>query len=164
MWHSRTSSSTPVGVAPSISRILSCAVSGSVSGVISTACGVIDRDTGRGGLGFNLCCDRTDIMLAALSVRTAPWRIRSLVPLHRGSRGEPGMANTSRLCSRASRDVINESDLSAASTTSTPWERPEISRFRAGKCRAVERVPTGCSQTSAPVAAIRSYRSSCSGG
>ena len=162
MWHSRTSSSTPVGVAPSISTILSCAVSGPVSGVISTGCGVLARVIT--GLGFNICCDRADIMSAALSVRTAPWRIRSLVPLHRGSRGDPGTANTSRPCSRASRDVINEPDLSAASTTSTPCERPEIRRFRAGKCRAVGRVPTGCSQTSAPVAAIRSYRSSCSGG
>lgn len=162
MWHSRTSSSTPVGVAPSNSMIFSCAVSGSVSGVISTGCGVITRDVTCCGL--SICCDRADTMSAALSVRIAPCRIRSLVPLQRGSRGEPGTANTSRPCSRARRDVISDPDFRAASTTSTPWESPEIRRFRAGKCRAVGRVPTGCSDTTTPVVAILFCRSSCSGG
>ena len=43
------------------------------------------------------------------------------------------MANTS-FCSSACRAVINEPDCSAASTTKTPCDRPEMMRLRRGKC------------------------------
>ena len=61
---------------------------------------------------------------------------------------EPGIANTSRPCVPASRAVISEPLLRAASTTSVPSARPLISRLRRGKfasqralCRAEIRSP-----------------------
>src|ERR1700756_276728 len=72
-------------------------------------------------------------------------RRRLLVPWQRGSSGEPGTASTSRPCSRAIRAVISEPDCRAASTTSTPRLRPEMSRLRLGKCLACGTVPGGIS-------------------
>ena len=57
---------------------------------------------------------------AAVSVRCAPWRIRSLAPRERGSSGDPGTANSSRPASWARRAVIRLPERSAASTTTTP--------------------------------------------
>src|SRR5262249_2234676 len=45
----------------------------------------------------------------------------------------PGTANTSRPCSPAKRAVISEPERSAASTTTTPSEIPEIRRLQRGK-------------------------------
>src|SRR5262249_2301919 len=45
----------------------------------------------------------------------------------------PGTANTSRPCSPAKRAVISEPERSAASTTTTPSEIPEITRLQRGK-------------------------------
>ena len=58
---------------------------------------------------------------------------KPFVPSLRGSSGEPGTAKTSRPCSPASRAVISDPERRAASTTTTPSERPEISRLRRGK-------------------------------
>ena len=49
---------------------------------------------------------------------------------------EPGTAMTSRPCSPARRAVMSEPDRAAASITSTPRERPDISRLRCGKFSA----------------------------
>jgi len=46
----------------------------------------------------------------------------------------PGTANTSLPSSRAKSAVIKEPLRSAASTTTTPRDKPLIIRFRAGKC------------------------------
>ena len=53
----------------------------------------------------------------ALSTSLAPWRSSAWQPRAWGEWIEPGMANTSRPCSAASRAVISEPDCSAASTT-----------------------------------------------
>ena len=47
-----------------------------------------------------------------------------------GQRGGPGTAKTSCPCSSASRAVISDPDLRAASTTSTPADKPEMIRLR----------------------------------
>ena len=65
--------------------------------------------------------------------RQAPCLSRLLVPAERGSSGLPGTAKTSRPCSPANRAVISEPERSAASTTTTPSEMPEIRRLRRGK-------------------------------
>ena len=65
--------------------------------------------------------------------RQAPCFSRLLVPAERGSSGLPGTAKTSRPCSPAKRAVISEPERSAASTTTTPSEMPEIRRLRRGK-------------------------------
>ena len=46
--------------------------------------------------------------------------------------------------------VISEPDRSAASITTTPRARPEISRLRRGKWRGSGAMPSGISETSAP--------------
>ena len=79
---------------------------------------------------------RTRSTSSAPSQSAAPWRIRSLVPLARGSSGEPGTASTSRPCSAARRAVISEPERSSASTTTTASDRPEMIRLRRGKSRA----------------------------
>ena len=72
-----------------------------------------------------------------------PARIRSLPPRARGSSGEPGTANTSRPSSWAMRAVIRLPERRAASTTTTPSDRPAMMRLRRGKCRACGAVPSG---------------------
>ena len=52
---------------------------------------------------------------------------------------EPGMAKTSRPATPASRAVISDPDFCAASTTSVPWLRPAMMRFRCGKHAAQRR-------------------------
>ena len=68
------------------------------------------------------------ITSAADLTRVAPSRSSWLVPRWRGSSG-PGTAMT-RACSAARRAVISEPDCGAASTTTMPRLRPEISRLR----------------------------------
>ena len=68
-----------------------------------------------------------------VSTSLAPWRIRAWQPRASGLWMEPGMANTSRPCSRAARAVIREPERSAASTTRVPRLRPLIMRLRRGK-------------------------------
>ena len=68
---------------------------------------------------------------------------------------EPGIANTSRPASRASRAVISEPERKAASTTSVPRARPAMMRFLIGKFSAREWVPIGNSLTIRPAAAMR---------
>ena len=68
---------------------------------------------------------------SADSVKIAPWRIKWLVPLARGSTALPGTAKTSRFCSSAIRAVIREPERGLASTMTTPLEMPEIRRLRA---------------------------------
>jgi len=84
--------------------------------------------TGRPRIGA-----RASTMSRAEVTRQAPCLRRLLVPAERGSRGLPGTAKTSRPCSPAKRAVISEPDRSAASTTTTPIEMPEIRRLRRGK-------------------------------
>jgi hypothetical protein len=69
-------------------------------------------------------------MSRALVTRHAPCFKRLLAPAERGSSGLPGTAKTSRPCSPANRAVIREPERSAASTTTTPSEIPEIRRLR----------------------------------
>jgi hypothetical protein len=112
------------------------------------------RAQGRGACGASgPSAARTS---AADSTRVAPSRSSWLVPRWRGSSGLPGTAMTSRPCSAARRAVISEPDCGAASTTTTPRLRPEISRLRRGKWRACGTAPSGRSETMAPHAAIRS--------
>src|SRR3989344_9353248 len=71
----------------------------------------------------------------------------------------PGTAKTSRPCSRAKRAVIRAPERSRASTTTTPFERPEIIRFRRGKFFFLAGGPGGFSEsTSPPSFFIRSAR------
>ena len=78
-------------------------------------------------------------MSRAQVTRQAPCFSRLLVPAERGSSGLPGTAKTSRPCSPARRAVISEPERSAASTTTTPSEMPEISRLRRGKSLSARR-------------------------
>src|SRR5436305_2582413 len=78
-------------------------------------------------------------MSAAVSVRVAPLRRRSLAPRLRGSSGEPGTAKTSRPCSSAKRAVISEPDFAAASTTTMPSAIPVAPREMAGLRLGAER-------------------------
>ncbi len=68
----------------------------------------------------------SSITSSAVSTSLAPSRIRRWQPRASGEWMEPGMANTSRPLSVARRAVISEPLLSAASTTSTPWDRPAM--------------------------------------
>jgi hypothetical protein len=54
---------------------------------------------------------------------------------------DPGIANTSRPASDASRAVISEPERSAASTTSVPSDRPAMMRLRCGKFSGSGGVP-----------------------
>jgi len=54
---------------------------------------------------------------------------------------EPGIANTSRPCSAASRAVMSEPEAGAASTTSVPRDKPAMMRLRCGKLGASGGVP-----------------------
>jgi hypothetical protein len=56
--------------------------------------------------------------------------MRPLQPCARGSSGLPGTAITSRPISAASRAVIKEPDLGAASTTTVPRLTPAMIRLR----------------------------------
>ena len=80
----------------------------------------------------------------------APDLMRALVPSARGSRGWPGMANTSRPCSPAMRAVMRVPDRRAASTISTPSASPEMMRLRRGKSWARGTKPGGFSVTRQP--------------
>src|SRR5207302_9287752 len=62
----------------------------------------------------------------------------------------PGTANTSRFCSSAQRAVIRVPLYSAASTTSTPIDRPLIIRLRMGKFCGAAKLVSGNSDNSAP--------------
>ena len=81
---------------------------------------------------FRRVCRASSISLADV-VKTAPSLISRLDPAARGSKGWPGTANTSRFCSPASLCRDEGPDRSAASTTTTPREEPEMIRFRRGK-------------------------------
>ena len=72
-----------------------------------------------------------------ISVRCAPWRIRSLAPAERGSSGEPGTPKSSRPASLAMRAVSSEPERCAASITTSPSASPAMIRLRLGKCRAL---------------------------
>src|SRR5579859_6825747 len=70
----------------------------------------------------------------------------------------PGMAKTSRPCFNAKPAVINAPLRSGASTTSTPMERPEMIRLRAGKLLPSGGMPGGYSlmRTPCPDSTMRS--------
>ena len=70
------------------------------------------------------------ITSAAFWTSVAPSRISPLQPCARGSSGAPGTAITSRPASVASRAVISEPDLGAASTTTVPSASPAMIRLR----------------------------------
>ena len=70
---------------------------------------------------------------STLSTSFAPCLISAWQPRDCGEWIEPGIANTSRPASCASRAVISEPDCSAASTTSVPRARPAMMRLRCGK-------------------------------
>src|SRR5262245_4682763 len=73
------------------------------------------------------------ITSAASVTGVAPCLSRPLVPSLRGSNGDSGTAKTSRPCSAANRAVMSDPEQRAASTTTTPIERPEMRRLRRGK-------------------------------
>ena len=98
--------------------------------------------------------EKTDRISSAVSTSCAPCRSKSWHPLARGEWMEPGMAKTSRPYSAAMRAVIRDPDWAAASMTSTPRDRPEISLLRRGKLVAMAGVPKGCSDTMQPAWAI----------
>ena len=102
--------------------------------------------TGRCSSSSTSCADSTSL---------APCRIRAWHPRDWGAWMEPGMANTSRPCSTASRAVINEPDANAASTTSVPCDSPAMMRLRLGKLAARGGVPRGYSLIRMPWAAMR---------
>ena len=86
---------------------------------------------------------------SAPSVRVAPWRIRSLVPRPAGRAASPAPRTPRGPARAARRAVISEPERSAASTTTTPSDRPEMIRLRRGKvaglrrrCRAASRLTT----------------------
>src|SRR4051812_50064902 len=79
--------------------------------------------------------------VGGLVTSVAPCLSRPLVPSARGSSGEPGTANTSRPCSFAIRAVISEPERRAASTMTTPTDRPEINRLRRGEGPPPRRPP-----------------------
>ena len=81
--------------------------------------------------------------------------------IERGARHRKDFA---ALFQRASRAVISEPKRLAASTTTSPRERPEISRLRRGKSRARGSHPSGISVKANPVGRMSSRRSACSGG
>ena len=112
-----------------------CGVAGRLgAAAIKGSRGCICRAIARGG-GVSRCNNGPSWVRisAAVSVRVAPLRSKSLQPRLRGSSGEPGTANTSRPCSSAKRAVISEPDFAAASTTTTPRAMPEMIRLRRGK-------------------------------
>ena len=129
---------------------------------------------GRSRFAFRFCAgtsrprprvgSSTAVTSAASVTRMAPCLSRPLVPSARGSSGEPGTAKTSRPCSPAMRAVISEPERFAASTMTTPTERPEISRLRRGKSRARGSQASGISDTAAPSARMSCSRSACSAG
>ncbi len=98
-------------------------------------------------------------MSSAVSTNFAPFLINALHPRASGLWMDPGIAKTSRPCSRASRAVINDPLWIAASTTRTPRLSPLITRFRRGKLQALGRVPGGNSLTRHPFSAI--FQASC---
>ena len=129
-WQRRTRSSTAVGEGPSrsITCRRACAESpGASGGFIPGPGGSAMSGAGpraNSGSAANPSrsgwSGRLSSTSARVSVRCAPWRIRSLAPRERGSSGEPGTANSSRPASWASRAVIRLPERSAASTTTTP--------------------------------------------
>ena len=91
----------------------------------------------------HLVLDSKFELLENIVVRFRPaWRrvlISAWQPRASGLWIEPGMANTSRPCSAASRAVISEPLWRAASTTSVPRLRPLMMRLRRGKLAAQRR-------------------------
>jgi len=80
----------------------------------------------------------------------APFLMRSFVPFDIGLVRFPGMAKTSRLCSRANLAVIRAPELSPASITRVPRLRPEMIRFLIGKLCLRGSVPIGYSEMRRP--------------
>jgi len=104
-------------------------------------------------IGCSSCGNSSSRMSSTVSVNFAPCLRRPCVPRLVGASIGPGTANTSRPCSAASLAVINEPLPSAASTTTTPSERPLRMRLRRGKCAARGGDPRGNSVSSAPASA-----------
>ncbi len=173
-WQRRTTSSTAVGemlnksitCIRALSRSTGASAGSSHPAGVSAAPGIVPRANNGLRLSPSRCgwSGRFSSTSAAVSVRWAPCRIRSWAPRERGSSGEPGTANNSRPASCASLAVIRLPERSAASTITTPRERPAMIRLRRGKCRAWGVVPSGASLTTAPASAMRRWRSACSGG
>ena len=86
--------------------------------------------------------------------RTAPLRIRRLVPLLRSSAIRPGTANTSRFWSSALNAVRIAPLLCPASTIIVPWLSPLMMRFRYGKLPPYGLVPKGNSEMTVPFCII----------
>ena len=89
---------------------------------------------------------------------------QSVGPLALKEPGKPGTANTSRPCSRAQEAVIKEPLRSDASTTTTPWVSPLITRLRRGKWCRPGAAPRGNSLTQAPLLRTATASSACRGG
>ena len=89
-------------------------------------------------------------MSAALSTSFAPCLIRAWQPRAVGEWIDPGIANTSRPASAASRAVMSEPDCTAASTTSVPRASPAMMRLRIGKFSGSAGVPIANSLTTQP--------------
>ena len=82
-------------------------------------------------------------MSALVCTTVAPSYIRMLYPSDLGLSGEPGIAMTSPLRSKASRAVISDPELEAVSTNTTSIARLAMIRLRTGKCHTVGCVPGG---------------------
>ena len=76
-----------------------------------------------GGTSTERCWTTASMISVALCTRVAPSRISWLQPFYLGSSGDPGMAITSLPRSPASRAVISNPDLVAASITTAPSAR-----------------------------------------
>src|SRR3569833_1318772 len=156
LW--RISSSTPTGaVVSSAARSAGAAESSAKSNTEVEASRKLER-------GLPAKPATSSITSAADCTSTAPSRISWLHPWLRASSGEPGTAITSRPASPASRAVISEPDLGAASTTTVPAAIPAMLRLRVGKWLPRGSVPGGCSETSRPRSAMSSCNSACCGG
>ena len=146
---SRISWSSATGDGPSRCRILLCR-----SAVCRRFCFGAGVGSGNSGNCGGWRWPSASITSSALLTNVAPSRIKILQPAVRPSNGCPGTANTSRDWSSALRAVIRLQDLAAASITTTPIDRPDMIRLRAGKWRAWGCIPMAISDRRRPDFAI----------
>ena len=151
-----TSVSTPAGSKPSASNRISYSLSNALPESPLRV-----RRFGRAWTGWSAAQQRASSMNMSSAVldELRACRISRWQPRASGLWIEPGIANTSRPCSAASRAVISDPLCSAASTTSVPTDRPLMIRLRRGKCCLAAAARRSASPTPAPRSRRRFRRS-----